>query len=288
MVALGRFCIAAIVVATARIRSKKLVWTVHNLTDHEAYHTSLEAVFMAFFVRNLDLSIYLSELGQKTAFARFPALTRRVSVVIPHPHYGELGAAPMARVEAVDELKLGARSIVILAFGMVRRYKNLPELMKVFSQLPDNNLRLVIAGHALDGDLAHEIRRLASDSRIVLALEKVPDADLEVYFAAATLVVAPYRAILNSGAAFMSLSHARPILLPDQGALPELQRKVGSEWVRLYTPPLTVEKLQTAIEWAAALRLGQPDLAAFHPDAVVAAHDLAFRQLSSSFSRRRR
>jgi beta-1,4-mannosyltransferase len=279
LVALVRLCIAVTLIAFARGRAKKVTWTVHNLADHDGHHPWLEARFMAWFTRHVDLTIHLSESGRRGAFERFPALAQHPSVVIPHPHYGQALPGPMSRAWAAEKLGLSASTTVMLVFGIVRRYKNVPELMKVFSQLPGEYLRLVIAGSILDADLEHEIRQLASDARIVLALNQVSERDLEVYFAAATLVVAPYRDILNSGAAFLSLSHARPILVPDRGALAELQIKVGSDWVRLYSPPLTAGELRAALDWAAVPRHGRPALAAFAPETIIAAHASAFRQL---------
>jgi beta-1,4-mannosyltransferase len=278
-VALVRLFIAVALLSLASMRARKVAWTVHNLGDHERYHPWLEARFMAWFTDRVNLTIHLSESGRRAALERFPRLVRHPSVVIPHPYYKEASISPEARERAAEKLGLAAGGTVMLVFGMVRRYKNVPELLRVFSGLQGEHLRLIVAGSIIDAELEREIRQLASDPRIVLSLKQVSEVDLELYFSAASLVVAPYRDILNSGAAFLSLSRARPILVPNRGALAELQAKVGSDWVRLYRPPLTTGVLQAALDWAAVPRAGLPTLGAFAPDVIAAANDSAFDSL---------
>jgi beta-1,4-mannosyltransferase len=67
---------------------------------------------------------------------------------------------------------------------------------------------------------------------------------------AADLVVLPYREILNSGSAILALSFARPVLVPAQGAMTELQRDMGREWVRTYPGELRPRTLADALHWA--------------------------------------
>lgn len=275
-IALARLCIVIMLLSLAKIRGRKIAWTLHNLADHEQFHPRFEAAFMTWFTRLVDLTINLSDSGQRAAFERFPSLVKKASTVIRHLHYG-VPDGPMLRTHALAKLGLPTDAVVLLSFGAVRRYKNIPELIKSFRNCRGDFLRLVIAGTIRDPVLEQEIRALALDPRIVVAFGPVLDEALTTLITAATLCVAPYRDILNSGSAFMSLTHARPILLPDLGAMAELQSLVGAEWIRLYKPQLTADVLATAIEWARRSREVPPDLTAFAPEAVIAAHAEAFR-----------
>ena len=97
--------------------------------------------------------------------------------------------------------------------------------------------------------------------------------------AAAQLVVAPYSEVLNSGSALLALTHSRPILLPNRGAMTELQSVVGKDWVRIYEPPLMPETLSDALAWAGFSRPSAPDLRQFSPKSIVELHHIAFSNL---------
>jgi glycosyltransferase involved in cell wall biosynthesis len=89
-----------------------------------------------------------------------------------------------------------------------------------------------------------------------MRLEFVPDDELQLYFAAADLVVLPFEEILNSGSAILALSFNCPIYVPHSGALVELRDMVGVNWVKTYLGSLTPEGLADAMEWALETRRG--------------------------------
>jgi beta-1,4-mannosyltransferase len=70
-----------------------------------------------------------------------------------------------------------------------------------------------------------------------------------IYFRAAELIVLPYRDILNSGTALLSLSFNRPVLVPDRGAMKELREKVGRKWVRTFVGEINARELEQALTW---------------------------------------
>jgi beta-1,4-mannosyltransferase len=275
----GRLLILAAILMLLRVRHKKIVWTVHNLAHHERHHPALERRFMNWVSARLDLSVHLSESGRAAAFERFPRLRSVPFVVIPHPHYAEARYPLPSPEDAASALGL-PRKALVLFFGQIRPYKNVPELIRVFSRLQSAEIGLVIAGMAPEPRLESEVRRAAAgDERIILRFGRIPEDEVATYFSAASLVVLPYREILNSGAALLSLTHKRPLLVPDQGAMAELKSKVGATWVRLFTPPLRPEDLAAAISWAGAGREAGPDLAYFAPSAIAKAHACAFARL---------
>jgi hypothetical protein len=109
----------------------------------------------------------------------------------------------------------------------------------------------MIAGSVRDDSLAAEIKMAAAGStHVQLFLEFIDNRDLQTFFRAADLIVLPYTDILNSGSAILALSFDRPILVPAQGSLPELEALTGPDWVRLYGGQLTAEVLREALHWA--------------------------------------
>ncbi len=85
-----------------------------------------------------------------------------------------------------------------------------------------------------------------SDRRIKLDLRRIPSNEVQLLFSAADLVVLPFSDIMHSGSAMLALSFDRPVLVPARGSLPELQMRVGSEWVRTYDGELTPTILKDA------------------------------------------
>jgi beta-1,4-mannosyltransferase len=139
----------------------------------------------------------------------------------------------------------------MLSLGWLRPYKNVPRLIKEFKALAGANKVLIVAGRPSTADLRREIELEArEDPRIRLDLAYLSEEKVATYLQAADLVVLPYKEILNSGTALLSLSLNRPLLVPKLGALHELAAEVGVEWVRLYEGELTTGELDRAVQWA--------------------------------------
>jgi beta-1,4-mannosyltransferase len=239
-----------------RLRGTKVFWTVHNLAPHERKYPRLERWFWRQMLRRLDGYIALTEDGRTEAMERFPLLRTLPGFVVPHPHYrAAYPENPAADARAI--LGLAKNAKVLLFFGQIRRYKNLPLLIDVFRQYQDPDAILYIAGrpHA-DLSLCEEIRsRAAGDSRIRVEIGQIPNERVYLYFKSADLVVLPYRDVqnqrnlFNSGIALVALSFNRPVLVPNQGAMKELHAQVGPDWVRTFDE-FTAAELSAGLKWA--------------------------------------
>lgn len=239
-----------ILMSWARMRGMRIVWTVHNLGAHEHRHPRLEALFWRRFTNRLDGFLALSNGGLLAARERFPALRTLPGFVIPHGHYRGEYFAGCSRQQARSLLGISS-SRVLLFFGNIRPYKNVPELIRAFKSFPDRNTLLCIAGHPSSAELAGLIRsEAASDARIRLYLAHVPSERVHLLFNAADLVILPFTEVLNSGSALLALSFDRPVLVPAYGALSELQADVGHDWVRTYNGEIAVAEIQEALAWA--------------------------------------
>lgn len=242
-----------------RLRGTKVFWTVHNLASHERRYPRLERWFWRQMVRRLDGYIALTEGGRTEAIKRFPPLRGLPGFVVPIPHYRDAYPDnPAADVRA--SLGISKNAKVMLFFGQIRRYKNLPFLIDVFGQYQDPDAILYIAGrpHA-DLSLCEEIRsRAAGDSRIRVEIAQIPNERIYLYFKSADLVVLPYRDVqndrnlFNSGIALVALSFNRPVLVPNQGAMRELYAQVGPDWVRTFDE-FTAAELNAGLKWALGL-----------------------------------
>lgn len=237
--------------AWARLRGTRIVWTVHNLGPHESYYPALERVFWPLFLRQIDGFISLSMHGKAAAERAFPPLQHVPGFVVPHGHYRTAYPNEMDRAEARAALDLDPDVPVLLYVGRIRAYKNVPHLVRTFRAMERDDVRLLVAGNPVSDTLRKAIEAAAeADGRIQLALRFIPDGAMQLYLNAADLVVLPYRDILHSGSALLALSFDRPVMVPDRGAMEELQGHVGPGWVHTYDGPLTPERLEEGLAWA--------------------------------------
>jgi beta-1,4-mannosyltransferase len=249
--------------ALARARGTRILWTVHDLGSHDRLHPKLEAWFWPFFVSRVDAYVCLSEGGARLARERFPGLRDRPGFTVPHGHYRDAYPNQVSRTQARRALGLPEQTRVLLHFGLVRPYKNVPHLIRTFRAQPQSEVVLLVAGKPYDAIVEREVR-LSADGcpQVRLLLRWVPPAEVQHLFVASDLVVLPYRSILNSGTVFLALSFGRPVLVPDKGAMREQQERFGAEWVRLYAGELSARELREATAWATGTpRPAPPDLA---------------------------
>lgn len=246
-----------------RFSRRALVRTLHNLAPHEA-GSFVERQLLAFCDRCTTLWI---TLVPSTPVPSGSAPRRTIlhgdyrdwfkGVPLPDPVPGRL-----------------------LYFGLIRAYKGVDDLVRVFGTMSDDELSLRIVGSVKDPVLADEIRSAAErDPRISARLEYVSDADLVDEVGPAEFVVLPYRDMHNSGSALLSLSLSRPILVPANPVTTELSAEVGAGWVQTYTGDLSTEILQAAVLAVRTTpRNPVPDLSARTWDAIGAAHLAAYRE----------
>ena len=267
----------------ASIRGMKLIWTVHNLQSHDGLHPKTEQCFWKRFIPMLDGYICLSASGKKLALQRFPNLRSLPGYVIPHGHYRGIYPDGVSREAARRKLGLPAAAPVIAFIGTVKPYKNIPHLIRTFRQIENRNAILMVAGKPNSDRLKNEIHNTARLSpEVRLMLDYIPETDMQLYMRASDLIVLPFTEILNSGSAFLSLSFDKPILVPQKGALGELQTQIGETWVRTYTGELSPEILSESLAWAVRARKPeQPDLHSYDWEQIAIKTVAAYRDVCS-------
>ncbi len=258
----------AALIGWLRLRRTRVVWMTHNLSAHDQCHWLSRRLFPLWFPRACTHVVALTQSGLESARERYPVLAGKPSAVVPHGHYRHEYPAVPARDAARRRLGVPPDSFTLLFFGNVRRYKNVPHLIEVFRQLPGRDLHLIVAGQPGHGISAEALSALRDgDDRVTLRLEFIQDADVPTYFGAADATVLPFDSILNSGSVLLALSFNRVVLAPRLGALPEIQQRVGAQWLQLYDGALTAEHLQALRTSAPPIEI-EADLSAFDWNSV--------------------
>jgi glycosyltransferase involved in cell wall biosynthesis len=177
-------------------------------------------------------------------------LYERMDAIVVHSEHGagrlrdELGLDPakvhaiphgvLDNLAAVEPEPLFAKiKPVVLFFGLIRPYKGVDVLLEAWrAARPDAEL-WVVGMPRMDASFIH-----GPDVRT--ALRFVSGPELAGAFAAADLVVLPYREIDQSGVLFTALAFAKPLLLSAVGGFPEI---AGAELV----PPGDAPALAAAL-----------------------------------------
>jgi glycosyltransferase involved in cell wall biosynthesis len=127
----------------------------------------------------------------------------------------EMGGKAPDREAAKRTLRLSGRNVALL-FGHLRPYKGLDIALDAW-RLLRTEVTLLVAGEpwwntGLD----------IAQPNVRLDLRFIPDSEIATYFAAADVVVAPYRTESQSGVALTAFHFGRPVIATAVGGLSEL------------------------------------------------------------------
>lgn len=226
-----KFVVFALLLLRWRIVGTRIVRTLHNEAPHEK-----GPVIERFLLERLDR---MTDEWIVMNSASGAMLEGSVSH-IPHGHYRDV-IDPRARRPVLGQL---------LYFGLIREYKGVDDLIEVVRASPGVSSMRVM-GAVRNASLRDRIVMLSSgDDRIHLELAFVSDDELADAMSTCAAVILPYHNFTNSGSLLLALSMSCPVIVPRVPTTIELQREFGSDWVVLYDPPLSAEKLTLALSSA--------------------------------------
>jgi glycosyltransferase involved in cell wall biosynthesis len=160
---------------------------------------------------------------------------------------------------------------VFLYFGQNSNYNNVPQLIRAFKELNDDNTCLLIVGKSGKAAAGREIEQAIGDSKNIFFKDAfIEESEVQNYLNAADLVVTPYTRIFNSGSVFLNLSFGKPTLAPDLFALSELKKIVGQKWIKTYTGELNAAHLQKSMSEVRdeKSKEGTPNLKRYSPKTI--------------------
>jgi D-inositol-3-phosphate glycosyltransferase len=212
-----------------KLLGKKVVLTVHNVNTakRDKRDSAANRLTLRIQYRLADHSFVHTEKMKQELIDEFGVPAARISVI----PLGINNFAPQTNLtpaEAKRRLGIQQNEKAILFFGRITPYKGLEILVEAFQKsLPSTeNYRLIIAGRpeeATEAAYWFPIREaLSADlqkGRVLLRAEHIPDAETELYFKAADVLVLPYRDIYQSGILFLGYSFGLPSLAADVGSL---------------------------------------------------------------------
>jgi len=253
-------------------RGVPLVWTVHNLHEHERRHPRLERELQRWLAREAAVLVVHGPSAAERVRRELELPPSKEIAVVPHGHYiGAYGEVP-TRSEARRRLGLDREAPIALFLGQIRGHKGVLPLLEAFERPCADRararaLRLVIAGRAHPPELEEELRsRAARIDGLDLRLGFVPDGEIATHVAACDLFVLPHREVLTSGSAVLAMSLGRACIAPRTGCFLEL---LGDEGAFLFDPEREnglAEALGQALAGRARWEeMGRRNLAAIRP-----------------------
>jgi glycosyltransferase involved in cell wall biosynthesis len=210
-----------------KLRRKKIAFTAHNVNTgaRDGNDSALNRFSLKVQYRLADHIFVHTQRMKKEVVEAFGAREAAISVI----PFGVNNAVPhtdLTTAEARRRLGIGDGEKAILFFGAIRPSKGLEYLVAAFRQLATEraDYRLIIAGERKKGSEQYVdgIRKAISQDvnrgRVIEEIQYIPDADTELYFKAADVLVLPYTKIFQSGVLFLSYSFGLPVIATNAGS----------------------------------------------------------------------
>lgn len=203
----------------------KLVWTLHNLHDHECTNPRLEHAVNRQIARLVD-HVIVHCAAEETAVLQtyhLPPTFRHKLTTTGHGSFIDVYDNTISRTAARQQLHLPPDNLVFLFFGQIRPYKGVPALIHAFRQLDLPQAYLLIVGKSADEQIANSLRKAsAGQPHIRLYLEFVPDTAVQQFMNATDVLVLPFRDISTSSTLILGMSFAKALVTPALGCLPQM------------------------------------------------------------------
>ena len=195
-------------------KKTRVILQCHNIGDKEP--AAWKRMLTDLVLRRGDVLVVHAKTEAEDSAKRIGESASIIQTVLP---VHELGGAIPSRHDA--RRKLGLSGNVALFFGHVRPFKGLDIALRAWCELR-TSVTLLVAGEAW-WKSEEEYRQLAAGlTNVRFDFRFIPDAEIATYFAAADVVLAPYRIEAQSGVALTAFHFARPVIATNVGGLPEI------------------------------------------------------------------
>jgi len=236
-----------------KLLGKRIVFTAHNVNAgiRDGNDSWLNRTTLKFQYRLSDHLFVHTEKMKAELVAGFEVAPGKVTV-IPFGINSTVPDTALTPAAARQRLGVGAQEKVLLFFGNIAPYKGLEYLVDAFLELhkadhrrqesvsgapssvleplpsalrsASSNYRLIIAGRPKGSEaywsaISEKIKANPARGKLTLNIEYVPDAETEVFFKAADVLVLPYTHIFQSGVLFLGYNFGLPVIAADVGAL---------------------------------------------------------------------
>ena len=210
-----------------RLLGKRVALTVHNVNARrrDGSDSWLNRLTLRCQYRFASHLFVHTEKMKGELLSEFGVAEDRISV-IPFGINDTVPRTSLTRAEARRRSGLLESERVLLFFGNIAPYKGLEYLVEALALVRQayTDSILVIAGRPKGSEnywatIESRLQELELADFVKQRIEYVPDADTEIYFKAADVLVLPYTFVFQSGVLFLSYSFGLPVIASDVGSL---------------------------------------------------------------------
>jgi glycosyltransferase involved in cell wall biosynthesis len=211
-------------VLLARLLGLGVVATAHDVRPFAA---GLSAPWIAKLAYRLaDRVIAHSETARKELLKVLSVSQAKVGM-IPHGNYLRSINRVPTREEARSRLGLNRNAKVLLFFGQIKEVKGLDILLRAMPEVVGDHedALLLVAGKVWKDDWEKYrglAKALEATGNCVSRVSYIPEPEVPDYYAAADVVVLPYRRIYQSGVLLLAMSYGKPVVVSDIEGMTEV------------------------------------------------------------------
>jgi D-inositol-3-phosphate glycosyltransferase len=212
-------CLGTILRLIRRNKHSKIIGLIDNIIPHEKRLG--DRPLAQYFASACAAFVVMSRAVE----AEMQSFTKRPIAYIPHPIYDTYGEKS-DRSMALKTLQLAENQRYILFFGFIRQYKGLDLLIEALGTegVKKLGIKLIVAGEFYEDEnfYKEKIAALKLENTVILHADFIPTEAVRYYFAAADLVVQPYRTATQSGISQVAYHFDKPMIVTNVGGLPEI------------------------------------------------------------------
>lgn len=232
-----------------RERGVRILWTVHNTIAHDADYPDLEVALAEQLCELADVIVVLNSHTPEATQARYE-LPRDKLFHLPHPSYLGVYSEDIDEAAARRGLGIAVDGDVVGFVGAIRPYKGVGDFLAAAHKLAadGDQFTLVLAGATHEKAWPEINAQLPLPGPSVRRHDHVPDEVLAQWVAACSVMVLPFRGMLNSGSLLLAATYGVPVVLPD---LPHLVAEFGDQsWISFFHSGGTPDERAGAIAGA--------------------------------------
>lgn len=209
----------------------KIIWTAFNLKSHEQKHIGEKNYIYSAIVKLCHGIIIITPMGEKILNNTYPIAKQKPIITIPHGNYIGVYPDSITRSEARKQLRFKEDEIVLLYFGLQRKYKDMYLVYKAFkeSYKVNKKIRLLIVGQPFTYRRKIFFLYVKLFCRNITVIPTyLPDNKIQIYFKSADIAVFAFKYMFVSGSIILAESFGLPIIAPNIGCFPDqVPKSVG-------------------------------------------------------------
>ncbi len=212
-------CLGTILRFIKRNKETKIIGLIDNIIPHEKRFG--DRPLAQYFASACAAFVVMS----RSVETEMKGFTTRPIAYIPHPIYDTYGEKS-DRATALKALQLADNQRYLLFFGFIRHYKGLDLLLEAMGTegVKKLGLKLIVAGEFYEDESFYreKIKTLGIENDVIVHADFIPTDAVRYYFAAADLVVQPYRTATQSGISQVAYHFEKPMIVTNVGGLAEI------------------------------------------------------------------